>query len=503
MFTDEHRYDVFNEIRQHDIRAFDKLLTPGVFAEAAKRSGLRLVKSPLHVINLAWLGIACALHCAESFPVVLSMTLKLLQDHEGFARSKLGKAKKAGKRRREKSSKHDPRRNDPTEVTEEAFAKARQRMPLSFWLELIVVLCERFIQDHGERLRFNGFRVLAMDGTRLNLPEAEPLRTFFGTSKNKAGNHRPQARMLLLQFPFVRLPYRYLLSPLSIGENTQALTLVQSLSPKDLVLLDAGFLSYGVLWNIQNRKAFFAIRLACGVCLKTLRRLSSNERLVRWTPKDSRGRWRKAGLPKSIDLRVVQYRVPGFRRQAILTNVLSPEKISRDDWTRLTTSCGETGRKLLPGLFHRRWEIETTYHELKVDQGLDRHLRSHTPASIQYEVAGHVVLYLLVRWLIVEAAVKHGLDPLRVSFLHALEELEAMRPLLICSSPLWVAHILLPRLLDRIASHLVPVRPGRHYPRRKKKTKLSTTKKKSRKRSKTKPKAKSRKKVTTKGRRKG
>jgi hypothetical protein len=309
--------------------------------------------------------------------------------------------------------------------------------------------------------------------------------------------------MLLLQFPFVRLPYRYLLSPLSIGENTQAITLVQSLSPKDLVLLDAGFLSYGVLWNIQNRKAFFAIRLACGVCLKTLRRLSSNERLVRWTPKDSRGRWRKAGLPKSIDLRVVQYRVPGFRRQAILTNVLSPEKISRDDWTRLTTSCGETGRKLLPGLFHRRWEIETTYHELKVDQGLDRHLRSHTPASIQYEVAGHVVFYLLVRWLIVEAAVKHGLDPLRVSFLHALEELEAMRPLLICSSPLWVARILLPRLLERIASHLVPVRPGRHYPRRKKKTKLSTTKKKSRKRSKTKPKAKSRKKVTTKGRRKG
>jgi len=43
---------------------------------------------------------------------------------------------------------------------------------------------------------------------------------------------------------------------------------------------------------------------------------------------------------------------------------------------------------------------------LKVDQGLDRHLRSHTPASIEYEVAGHVVLYLLIRWLIVEAATK-------------------------------------------------------------------------------------------------
>jgi hypothetical protein len=481
MFKDERRYDTWNEIRQHDIRPFFRLLTPGVLAEAARRCGLKLAKSPLCLVTLAWLGIAAAFHCSKSFAYVLTTTLKLLEDHEDFANSKLGKAKKAGKRRRSKGNKHDPRRNDPTEVSEEAYVKARQRMPLSFWLELIVVLSERFEQDHGERLRFRGFRILAMDGTRLNLPEAKPLQEFFGTSKNGTGNHRPQARMMLLQFPFVRLPYRYMLSPVKTGEVTQALGLVESLSPDDLVLLDAGFLSYGLLWGIQNRKAFFAIRLGCKVCLKTLRRLNTNERLVRWTPKDSRGQWRKAGLPKSIDLRVVEYRVPGFRRQAILTNVLSPQKISREDWTRLTTSCGGTGHKLLPGLFHRRWEIETTYYELKVDQGLDRHLRSHTPASIQYEVAGHVVLYLLIRWLIMEAAVKHGLDPLRVSFLHALEELEAMRAQLICSSFSWVVRVLLPRLLDRIAAHQVPVRPGRHYPRRKKTKATKKTKAKSRK----------------------
>lgn len=479
MFKDERRYDAWNEIRQHDIRAFSRLLTPAVLGEAGRRCALRLVKSPLCLVNLAWLGIAAALHCSKSFAYVLTTTLKLLEDREGFADSKLGKARKAGKRRHGKRNKHDPRRNDPTEVSEEAFVKARQRMPLSFWLELLVVLSERFEEDHGARLRFRGFRVLAMDGTRLNLPEAQALSKFFGAAKNAVGNHRPQARMMLLQFPFVRLPYRYMLSPLSMGEVTQALGLVESLSRDDLVLLDAGFMSYGLFWAIQNRAAFFAIRLGCKMCLKTIRRLDANERLVRWTPKDSRGQWRKAGLPKSIDLRVVEYQVPGFRRQAILTNVLSTARISREEWTRLTTSCGGAGRKLLPGLFSRRWEIETSYYELKVDQGLDRHLRSHTPASIQYEVAGHVVLYLLVRWLIVEAAVKHGLDPLRVSFLHALEELELMRAQLTFSSLSWVVRVLLPRLLDRIAEHQVPVRPGRHYPRRKKKPSKKQTKAKS------------------------
>ena len=250
----------------------------------------------------------------------------------------------------------------------------------------------------------------------------------------------------------------------------------------------SGFWSYGLLWAIKNQNAFFALRLKSDVKLATLKQLGNGERLVRWTPKDSRGNWRKAGLPRSIDLRVIEYRVPGFRRQAIVTNVLSQKAIPREDWTRLSTSCQDAHRKLSVGLFHRRWEIETSYYEMKVDQGMEGQLHSRVPESIAYEIAGHVVLYLLVRWLMVEAAVKHGLDPLRLSFLEAFRELDLMRSSLLTSSPQWVRDVLLPRLLDRIAEHQVPERPGRHYPRRKK-SKKSDNKKKSHKKP-TKPKAK-------------
>ena len=83
-----------------------------------------------------------------------------------------------------------------------------------------------------------------------------------------------------------------------------------------------------------------------------------------------------------------------------------------------------------------------------------------------YEIAGHVMLYLLIRWLIVEAAVEHDLDdPLRLSFKGALDELKDMRENLIIATPERVEEVLLPRLLERIAEHFVPLRPGRHYPR--------------------------------------
>ena len=74
---------------------------------------------------------------AQSFACVLTFTLKLLEDQQQSA-AKLKKCAKQGKRRpKRKRSKHDPRREDPTTVSEAAFAKVRQRMPVTFWIELI------------------------------------------------------------------------------------------------------------------------------------------------------------------------------------------------------------------------------------------------------------------------------------------------------------------------------------------------------------------------------
>ncbi|MFZ5884282.1 MAG: IS4 family transposase [Chloroflexota bacterium] len=468
MFTDEHRCEVWNDIRQHGMRAFAKQITPGVIIEAARRTGARLVKSPLCLGNLVWLAIAAALHRGKDFAAILTMVMVLLEDQQGFYATKLGQQRKNAKRRKRPKKKHSPQGKDPTRVTEEAFAQARQRMPLEFWVNLIVVLGELFEQQHRESLTFRGFRLLAMDGSIIDLPHWPKLREHFGTARNQRAGRKVQGRMVMLQFPLVRLPYCYEFAPLKTGEVTAARRLVGRLRKNDLVLLDAGFWSYGLLWDIQSRGAFFAIRLKGDIKLNRVRRLGRDDQRMRWTPNDSRRRWKREGWPPSIDLRVITYQVPGFRAQKLVTNVLSPHRIPRQDWVRLTTECENKG-KFTPGLYHRRWEIETTYRELKVDQGMKEALRSRTPESIQYEIAGHVVLYLLVRWLIVEAAVRHGIDPLRVSFAHALRELLTIHDSLVIAEPDW-ARVLLTRLLERIAEHQVPFRPGRHYPRRKKST---------------------------------
>jgi hypothetical protein len=475
VFMDDSRRAVQDEIQQQGVKAFARFLTGDLMAEAAGCVGLTLRRVPLHLGNLAWLGIACALHQTKSFADVLVLTLKILGDHEGFSSTPVGRIE-AGDRRTKSSpkgkgkrSKYNPHGSRRTSVSEEAFVQARQRMPWAFWVALVTLLADRFAAQRAKQLCWKDFRLVALDGTVISLPHEKALAEHFGTAKNgtskKKGKKRtPQARMALMQFPLARVPFRFEVSPLKTGERTQARSMMSSLKANDLLLVDRGFWSFGLFWDVQRRGAFFGIRLVAKVKLTTVRRLGPNDRIVRYAPADPKRRWKKAGYPESIELRVIDYKIPGFRKSAIVTNVLDPKVVSREDWVRLTTQ-SEPGRRLAPGLYHRRWEIETTFRELKITQGMQGSLRGRTPETILYEIGGHVVLYLLTRWLMVEAAVAHNKDPLRLSFAQARRELDDLQYALITSSPRHVSRVLLPRLLERLASHVVPLRPGRHFSR--------------------------------------
>ena len=334
-------------------------------------------------------------------------------------------------------------------------------MPLAFWTALLMVLVGRFEEQHGQWLRWKKFRLLALDGTTVSMENWQALRAHFGTAKN-GRSERAQARMVMLQFPLARMPLRYELSSLKEGERAVAERLLVDLEANDLVLMDQGFWSYRLFWQIQNQGAYFAIRKFSGLKLRRVKRLSRKDHIVEWSPSDNEQR---RGLPPSIRLRVVDYRIKGFRPSAVVTNVLEPKRISREQWVHMATKDEEGRLRLAQGLYHRRWEIETTFSELKVTQGMEGALRSRTPAGIAYEVAGHVLLYLLTRWLMVEAAEAEGVDPLRISFKHALDELLDMIPSLTMATPQRVSQVLLPRLLTRIASHLVAFRPGRSFMR--------------------------------------
>jgi hypothetical protein len=455
---------VWDQVRQHDLKPFARLVRPAVVAAAATQAGLSPGRGPLHAGNLVWLALAAALDPFRSFADVLTSILTLLRDSPAWTASATASLQRRQRRavRARPRHKHDPRGQDPTRLSEEAFVQARRRLPQKFWAALLGVLTDAFERQHGDRVRWKNFRLLALDGTTVKLPAWRRLTDYFG-SANGRGRRRTQARLVMLQMTLARIPWRYELTPLAQGERTVAGRLLEGLRADDLVLMDRGFWSYGAFWQIQRQRAFFAIRQIQQVQWRTLRRLGRDDFLVDHRPSDRKKKWR--ALPPGMNLRVIPYQVYGFRPSAVVTNVLDPAAVAREEWVRLATT-DDAGRVIEPGLYHRRWEIETTFRELKRTQGLEGSLRGRTPETIGFEVAGHVLLYLLVRWLMLEAAEAAGVeDPLRLSFKSALVELATLRETLLHADAAHVHRVLLPRLMERISRHRVPLRPGRHYPR--------------------------------------
>jgi hypothetical protein len=472
MFSDTYKTKVQKRLRQWDLKPFATILTPDLIARAALRAGVAVGRGVLSATNHVWLALGGAYAYGRSFADVLGLVLRLVRDvhDDPFPQSRSSGKKARGKKARGKKahartarSKHDPHGTDREAVSEEAFVQARRRLPWSFWTALIVVLAERFERDYGPKVCWKHFRLLAIDGTCVNLPHWQRLIDFFGVAKGKKNaTPRPQARLVALQFPLTRITCDCDVVPVTQSELSVAERLLSRLRRDDLVLMDRGFWSYRLFWQIQDQQAFFATRQKAGVALTTVRRLGRDDRLVRYArPK----KCRKLDLPPAMELRVINYQVRGFRSSAVVTNVLDPTVVSRAEWVRLA-AIDEAGRVLEPGLYHRRWEIETAFREMKSVQGLGKRFRGRTPESIRFEMIGQVLLHTLVHWLMVQAAAETGEpDPLRLSFSHAYETLLEMRETLLHARPDRVAEVLLPRLRQRIAAHRVPARPGRHYPR--------------------------------------
>jgi hypothetical protein len=201
MFTDESRGRVCDELRRRDNKLFAHILTPDLFLQAARLCGLRLVRAPLNLVNLVWLAVSAARHPEASFAALLGLPLKALRDQEGFPASELHTLLNQAGQRRRRRAKHHPRGGAPEGVSVQAFAQARQRMPSEFWVALFILLDEQFERLYGGAIRWQHFRLLAVDGTRLDLPDYPALRQHFGTARNGFGGHNAQAQLVLVQFP--------------------------------------------------------------------------------------------------------------------------------------------------------------------------------------------------------------------------------------------------------------------------------------------------------------
>lgn len=283
---------------------------------------------------------------------------------------------------------------------------------------------------------FHGYISTAFDGSTGTMPDTERNANEFHKPKSRSGNAAfPQMRMMALMALSVRLMLDVAYAPYTgkgTGERSLVKKMLNRLAYKGLLfLLDAGLYSFDIVWEIDQSDQKLIVKAPRSLKPKHIETLPDGSCLAQLTKKvedldapptkNGRKRWKKI----SMVVRVIRLQIPGFRPVTLVTNILDTSITARE----------------LAIHYHKRWDIEIAYDEIKTHQCATLRgqspttFRSKRPDLVEQELYALLITYNVIRLLIRRAAKEHGKDPCSISFLDSLQHIINAAPLITADEP--------------------------------------------------------------------
>jgi Transposase DDE domain len=348
-----------------------------------------------------------------------------------------------------------------------AYCQARKRLPEEFFSDVARHTGSALETNVDSRWLWKQRRVYVFDGSTVTMPD---------TQENQRAYPQPKVQQPGLGFPLARIAALFSLASgtvLDLGicryagkgqsESGMLRAMWSIFRPGDVLLADRLMCAWTEMVVLKQRG------VDC-VCRFTSHRKTDFRRGKRLGPGDHIVTWRKPTKPRTVDremydtlpesltIREVRVRVaqPGFRTETLIvaTTLLDVDEFTNCD---------------LAQLYRARWNAELDLRSLKQTLQMDA-LRCKTPELVRKEIWTHILAYNLVRTIIAQAAVKHGIEPRTISFKGAIQTLEAFQPVIAiqCRRNAAFRTQLYQQLLDAIAVHRVADRPDRYEPRQRK-----------------------------------
>jgi Insertion element 4 transposase N-terminal/Transposase DDE domain len=252
-----------------------------------------------------------------------------------------------------------------------------------------------------------GRRLVAIDGTCLDVPDTPANDKHFGRPGVNKGEQAafPQARVVALGECGTHAMFDAVIGPYSTSEPAMAKDLIDRLAPKMLVLADRGFYSFDMWQRANKTGADLLWRISATLKPKTVKDLPDGS----WIAEIAHPT-KSAKTVAPVTVRVIEYTIDDGREPSgpyrLITTLLDHRKAPAVE---------------LAAAYAQRWEIESSFDELKTHQrGPRAVLRSKSPSLILQEIWGHLCCHYAIRVLMTDAARHAGRDPDRVSFVAAL-----------------------------------------------------------------------------------
>jgi hypothetical protein len=242
------------------------------------------------------------------------------------------------------------------EATKGALTQARAKLNPWAFIRLNEVASDTFYSESGYYV-WHGMRTLAVDGTRLVLPNHPTIVEEFGQHEfgPKADSKRSLAMASMLYDVLNQITIDAQLAPYSSSERDLLNKHMDKIKSGDLLLLDRGYPCFWLLFLLKARGIEFCVRLKENWWLKVKDFTDSNEkeRIVTFTlPKKDRKKL--SGFPHmqdaEITCRLIKIELPTGEKEILCTSLIDTNKYLHNEFELL---------------YHYRWNEEEAYKLLK------------------------------------------------------------------------------------------------------------------------------------------
>lgn len=226
-------------------------------------------------------------------------------------------------------------------ITKQAFSKARQNISPEAFNELCRLFVEKFYSLKKNLNTWNGFNILAIDGTSLQVPDTEECGEYFGLSSNQNKTRTAVATASALYDVLNDIIVDARITKYKTSERYIAKQHIEVLvnripSKNNIVIFDRGYPSYDMFDHLNDKGLLFLMRVSTS--FKLVQSIDSDDSILEYKLK---------GEIKKV--RVLRIKLSEDVTEVLVTNIYD-EKITTIEFKEL---------------YFLRWGVESKYKELK------------------------------------------------------------------------------------------------------------------------------------------
>jgi hypothetical protein len=350
---------------------------------------------------------------------------------------------------------------EPCSPNAASYCNARARLPAGV-LRALAKRTARQLQDGlPQAWKWNGRDVFIADGSHVSMPDTQENQEAYPQVYNQEpGIGFPLARLAVLLSLASGACHDLAVAPYAgkgTGETTLLRQMYGSLGRGDVVVADALFDNYFLIWELRERGIDIVAReQAERVGTVTVERRSDGDLIV----------WQRPNKPRGMTGE--QYRRHPRSQAMRRVSVDARDKDNRVEQFEVVTTLldASIGGGQIGGLYERRWEGEVDIRSVKSVTKMDV-LRCKSPEMVRKEIWAHLLAYNLLRTVMAVAAAESDIEPRKISFKGTKQAVTAFAPKIEAARPEDRGR-LIDALLKTVAYHRVGNRPGRWEPRARK-----------------------------------